>query len=76
MPVFGNMPNAKILQPSISKYAKFVFSGRKWANLATLVVLAVSKLTRPSSLERKSPLIDKLWTYIFALHFIKPIWVS
>ena len=38
MPIFMNMPNAKILQPSSLKYAKFVFSGRKQANLATLVL--------------------------------------
>lgn len=36
MPIFGNMPTAKILQPSTLKYAKFVFSGKKYANLATL----------------------------------------
>ena len=38
MPIFVNMPNAKILQPSSLKYAKFVFSGRKKANLATLLL--------------------------------------
>ena len=31
------MPNAKIFLASNSKYAKFVFSGRKKANLATLM---------------------------------------
>ena len=38
MPNLWNMPNAKIDMPSLQKHAKFVFFGRKYANMATLVV--------------------------------------
>ena len=37
MPNFWNMPNAKIDMPSLQKHAKFVFFGRKYANMTTLV---------------------------------------
>ena len=60
------MPNAKTVQPNAWKYAKFAFSGQKYAKLATLantpsdhmVNHTASCLGRPHGLGRPWPAAD------------------